>query len=336
MVHSSGGAPGYPPGFRSCRARLKMNPSKILCIGTTPAAQRVMIFRKLTLDSVNRAAATFDGPAGKSVNVAKVLKTLGEHPVATGFLGGDRGEFLRATLTERRIESDFVTVSTRTRQCVTVIDEAEGTHTELVEESLPVKPANFVKLMAVMRRHVRECRAVVMSGTIITGGPVNLYFDCAQLANGTGILSVVDAQGAALTEALRAKPGLVKPNRTELAATVGHEFKDDADMMQAMRDLCERGAQKVVVTAGKEPALVFDGKNFWRVVGPRIEAVNPIGSGDAFTAGLVSRLVRGDDLGEACRWGAAAGAANALTLMPGELNREDVERLTRKVEVRKI
>jgi tagatose 6-phosphate kinase len=106
--------------------------------------------------------------------------------------------------------------------------------------------------------------------------------------------------------------------------------------MQAMRELCERGAQLVVVSAGKEPVLAFDGKSFWRITVPRIKAVNTIGSGDAFTAGLVWRLVRGDDLGEACRWGSAAGAANALTPMPGEVNRTDVDRLAREIEAQKI
>jgi tagatose 6-phosphate kinase len=313
-----------------------MNSMKILCIGTTPAVQRVMIFRKLTLDAVNRAATALDGPAGKSVNVAKVLNAFGEHPVATGFLGGDRGQFLQAALVEKGIESDFVMVSTRTRQCVTVIDESAGTHTELVEESRPVAPADFDKLMAIVGRRVAGCRAVVMSGTIVTRGPVNLYFDCTRLAENAGALSVVDAQGATLIEALKAKPGLVKPNRSELAATIGRELKDDSEVMKAMHELCERGARRVVVTAGKEPTLAFDGKNFWRIVGPRIKAVNPIGSGDAFAAGLVPHLARGDDLGEACRWGAAAGAANALTVMAGEVNREDIGRLARETEVRKI
>jgi tagatose 6-phosphate kinase len=308
----------------------------ILCIGTTPAAQRVMIFRKLTLDAVNRATTTLDGAAGKSVNVAKVLKALGERPVATGFLGGDHGGFLQGALAEKGIATDFVTVSTRTRQCITVIDESAGTQTELVEESRPVEPDDFNKLRAVIRRRVPECRAVVMSGTIVTGGPVNLYFDCTRLAEDVGALSVVDGQGAALVESLKAKPGLVKPNRTELAVTVGHELKSDAEMMKAMRELSERGAQRVVVTAGKEPALAFDGKQFWRVVSPQIRAVNPIGSGDAFTAGLVSRLIRGDDLGEACRWGSAAGAANALTPMPGEVDRPEVERLAPGIEVQKL
>jgi tagatose 6-phosphate kinase len=285
---------------------------------------------------VNRAVITLDSAAGKSVNVAKVLKVLCEQPVATGFLGGDRGNFLRVTLAEKGIESDFVTVSSQTRQCVTVIDKSAGTHTELVEESQPVKSVDFDKLMTVIRRRVRECRAVVMSGTIVTGGPAGFYFDCTQLAEDVGALSVVDAQGAALIEALKAKPGLVKPNRSELAATVGRELKGDASVMKAMRELCERGAQRTVITAGMEPTLAFDGKNFWRINVPRIKPVNPIGSGDAFTAGLVSRLIRGDDLGEATRWGSATGAANALSRLPGEIRPADVKRLGKAIEARKI
>ena len=61
--------------------------------------------------------------------------------------------------------------------------------------------------------------------------------------------------------------------------------------------------------------------------------MNPIGSGDAFAAGLVWRLLRGEDLGEACRWASAAGAANALTMLAGEVHRNDVERLVEKVSV---
>jgi len=295
-----------------------------------------MVFRKLTVNAVNRASMTLDGVAGKSINVAKVLKALGEHPVATGFLGGDRGEHLRSVMTAKGIESDFVMVPARTRQCITVIDESAGTHTELVEESRPVDPADFEKFMAVVRRHIASCRAVVMSGTIASGGPANFYFDCTRMAEAAGAFSVVDAQGTALTEALKAKPGLVKPNRAELAATVGRQLMEDADVIRATGELSERGAQRVVVTSGKEPSLAFDGRNFWRIIAPRIQAMNPIGSGDAFAAGLVSRLLRGDDLGEACRWGSAAGAANALTPMPGELDPRDVDRLAREVEILKI
>ena len=197
----------------------------ILCIGTTPAAQRVMVFREITLDAVNRAVTTLDGAAGKSVNVAKVLKALGEHPMATGFLGGDRGEELRTMLEAQGIETDFVPVAARTRQCITLLDKTGETQTELVEESQPVAAADYEKLIRVIRRRLAGCRAVVMSGTITPGGPVDLYSHCTQMAHDSGAMSLVDAQGAALIEALRARPGLVKPNRLELAATVKRELK---------------------------------------------------------------------------------------------------------------
>ena len=295
-----------------------------------------MVFRQLTLDVVNRAVTTVDGAAGKSVNVAKVLKVLGEHPVATGFLGGDRGEEVRALMEAEGIELDFVPVASRTRQCITVFDKLAGTHTELVEEGRPVPAADYEKLMEIIRRRVKGCRAVVMSGTIPPGGPTDLYLRGTQLAHESGAMSVLDAQGSALVEALGAKPGLVKPNRPELAATVGRELKEEQEVMSAMREVGERGAQRVVITAGKEPALAFDGRNFWRIHAPRIEALNPIGSGDAFTAGLVWRLLRGEDLGEACRWGSASGAANALTIMAGDVHLNDVERLVKQAKAEKL
>jgi tagatose 6-phosphate kinase len=308
----------------------------ILCIGTTPAAQRVMSFPRLALDAVNRAATTLDGAAGKSVNVAKVLQAVGEHPVATGFLGGDRGQYIQTLLTARGIKTEFVTVAARTRQCITVIDQSAMTHTELVEESPAASALDYESLMAIIRKHIPGCRAAVMSGTLAPGGSADFYFRCTQIAHEAGALSVVDAQGATLVEALKARPGLVKPNRAELAATVGRELRDEATARQAMVELCERGAQRVVVTAGKDPALAFDGRQFWRLVAPRITAVNPIGSGDAFTAGLVWRLLRGDDLGEACRWASATGTANALTLMAGEVDHAEVERLVKEVRLKRF
>jgi tagatose 6-phosphate kinase len=308
----------------------------ILCVGPTPAAQRVMVFRHLTLDAVNRAATTLDGAAGKSVNVAKVLHALGERPLATGFLGGDRGEFIRSVLRERGFQQDFVPVPARTRQCVTVIDQAGGTVTELVEESRPVGPEAYAELAARLAHHLPRSRAVVFSGTLTPGGPVDFYRRGVAQARAAGLLTVVDAQGAPLLEALAARPGLVKPNRTELAATTGRPLPDEAAVLVALRELHARGAERVVVTAGAAPTLAFDGRTAWRLTPPALRPLNPIGSGDAFTAALVARLVRGDDLGEACRWGAAAGAANALTLMAGEVEAAPVEALVDEVRLERL
>jgi 1-phosphofructokinase family hexose kinase len=308
----------------------------ILCIGATPAVQRVMVFRQLAVGAVNRATTTADAAAGKSVNVAKVLCTLGEPVVAAGFLGGARGQFVRGILKERGIGLAFVRVGENTRQCTTVIDERAGVQTELVEESRPVPPEKYRELERVVRRHVGRCRAVVMSGTLTPGAPRDFYRECTRIARAARVLSLVDAQGPALVEALKSRPGVVKPNRTELAATVGRPLTNHATIVSAMRELRELGAERVVITAGKEPTLAFDGRTVWRIRPPQDIAVNPIGSGDAFAAALVWRLLRGDDLGEACRWASAAGAANALTLMTGEVDREEVDRLARRTVAERV
>jgi tagatose 6-phosphate kinase len=292
-----------------------------------------MVFRQLTLDAVNRAATTLDGPAGKSINVAKVLCALGERPLAVGLAGGDRGAILRASLKERGIAHEFIEVPARTRECVTVIDQAAGTHTELVEETAPVPATAGPDLMRIIQNRIRECRAVIMSGTLAPGIPVDFYAQITLLARQAGVLSVVDAQGPALAAALATGPDIVKPNRLELAATVGRELRDDDSLKEAMTELAARGAQRMVITAGGAATLAQTEGRFWRIVPPRLTAVNPIGSGDAFTAGLVMRLLQSGDWSEACRWAAATGAANALTLMAGEVERAEVERLAASVRV---
>lgn len=308
-------------------------PQRILCIGTTPAMQRVMVFNSLAANTVNRAVQTLEGPAGKSVNVAKVLRSLGESPLAIGFVGGTRGEAIQADLRARGIETGFVLVSPPTRECVTLLDLRSQTQTELVEESAPVEGVLFEQLLESAHKWSRRSRAVVMSGTVAPGGPPDFYPRCVQIANAAGALSVLDAQGIALMESLAVNPGLVKPNRGELAASVGRILNNEAEVFAAMRELVESGARRIVVTAGHEPVVAFDGQKFWRITPPEIQPRNPIGSGDAFTAALVSRLAHGDDLGEASRWGAAAGAANALTLMPGELELETLKLLLPQIKV---
>ena len=308
----------------------------ILCIGTTPAAQRVMVFAKLEIDAVNRALDTQEGFAGKSINVAKVLASFGQRTVSTGFAGGERGRELLRALAARQIDADFVTVRPPTRQCATLLDQSTGAVTELVEESRAVAPSDFEALETVIHKKLASCDAVVMSGSLTPGGPVDFYERITEAANRLGILTIVDAQGAPLIEALKAQPGLVKPNRRELAATVQRSLSNEEELIEAIHEVRRRGARQVVVTAGEAATLASDGQEVWRIHSPKIKTINPIGSGDAFTAGLVWRLTQKETLGEACRWGAAAGAANALSAMPGELNRNDVERLAAKIQVEKI
>lgn len=308
----------------------------ILCLGPTPALQRVMRFARFQINAVNRAAETLDGFAGKAVNVAKVLHALGQAPLLTGFLGGETGRRLEAGLAARGLRQAWVRVDAPTRQCLTLVDEAAGTVTELVEESRPVPAEAYERLWDVLNTHLPQCRALALSGTLTPGAPPEFYARCVARARELGVLTAVDTQRAALREALAARPTLIKPNRHELEALMEQPLPDEPAVARAMAQLHWQGAEAVLVTAGAGPALLLAEGRWWHLQPPVLQALNPIGSGDALTAALLARLVQGDDWPEACRWGMAAGAANALTWMPGEVESAAVARLREAVTIREI
>lgn len=99
------------------------------------------------------------------------------------------------------------------------------------------------------------------------------------------------------------------PNEDEAAALTG----ETSPVTQAAR-LREAGAGTVIVTCGSAGALAFDGERQWRSPAHRFEAVDPSGSGDAFTAGVIAGIVGGRDLAGSLRYGAALGASAARTV----------------------
>lgn len=305
----------------------------ILCLGTTPTVQRTMTFDRLTLNAVNRAATMRESASGKSLNVARTLHTLGQAVLAVGFLGGDSGQLIRTDLDRAGIPHDFIAVAPKTRTCTTVIDIAAGTVTELVEETAPVDPRDYVPLLKIVEANLCRTDVLVLSGSLPPQAPLDFYARCTRLARLSNIPVVLDARGEPLLQALAEKPTVVKPNRQELQETVSFPIDDESSMQAAIRELIHQGPRWAVITDGPRDAIASDGKQFWRITPPTIVAVNPIGSGDALGAGLAMALLEGHDLPTACRLGAACGAANALNSPAGHGRREDVERLLTEVKI---
>ncbi|HEX8914661.1 MAG TPA: hexose kinase [Humisphaera sp.] len=301
----------------------------ILTVGTTPTMQRTMTFDRLRLDHVNRSVVTDEYASGKGVNVARVAAQLGADVVATGFAGGERGKALLSGMRADGVRQDFVRVAAETRLCTTVIDRAKGTVTELVEESRAVGPADWVRLLRVVRKHLKVAKVCVLSGSLPPGGDEDFYRKVAELAAAAGVRTIIDARGRPLLRAIGTPGLIVKLNREELAATVGRPLRGDPGLKRAMREVCPVGGQ-VIVTMGKDGAAAWDGERFWRIPAPKIAVVNPIGSGDAFAAGVAFGVAAGRRWKDAAALGAACGAANALHARAGHLSRQVVEGLLRK------
>ena len=171
---------------------------------------------------------------------------------------------------------------------------------------------------------------VPISGKLPAGAPVDAYAQICKLVHDSGGRIIIDAPGEPLLLALEYEPSIVKINDNELLETLGGD-----DVLSACSKLMNFGACSVLITRGSQPATFVDASRTLEIFPPAIKAVNPVGSGDAVTAGLAVALNNGKDLADALIDGMACGAANALNLVSGVLKPDDVERLRPLVRIEK-
>jgi 1-phosphofructokinase len=104
--------------------------------------------------------------------------------------------------------------------------------------------------------------------------------------------------------------------------------------MAEMEKLASEGVAIVIVSGATEPALVLAGGCFSEIHAPGFEGLDHHGAGDSMTGGLAAGLARGAGLEQALRLGAAAGALNATRHGLGTGDRDLIERLARRIEIR--
>jgi len=311
-----------------------MSAMNILCVGLTPALQEIRQFTRFVPGAVNRATAVTHSAAGKGVNTARILHTLGAPALATGFLGGDTGRLILDSLRRWGVRHDFVRVPERTRVCVTVLDAATGQTTELVEEARYPSRQAWNSFDCRYARLSRRAAMVVLSGALMPGAPVTTYRRLVKLAGSVPV--IIDSQKEPLRRVLPLRPFIAKLNVHELENTLGRPLRAEPAILRGACELLAAGAQHVVLTHGAAGAWLVTPTGTWHYRPPRIRAVNPIGSGDAVTAGIAFGLWKNRPLVEAVRLGVACGTANALTQEVGDVRVADVRRLVPRVRAKMV
>lgn len=96
---------------------------------------------------------------------------------------------------------------------------------------------------------------------------------------------------------------LVVASAAELAVLTG-----EPDVERAVRRVLDRGVVRVAVPAGAGGARLFTADGVLHAPAHAVPVVDPVGAGDAFTAGLLSGLLDGLDDGSALHRGTVLGA----------------------------
>lgn len=285
----------------------------IVVAGLTPAWQQILRFDALCVGEVNRAREAQWCASGKVLNVGMALSCWEQEAHTICPVGGAAGLQIQEDCAAHGMNASWVTASAPTRVCTTLLDATTGETTELVENAGALSAAELAGFHALYRGVTSKANVAVFTGSLPASVPRTFY---RELLEATPCPAILDVRGEELLLALECRPLVVKPNVSELAATLGRTLDTPGTLHAAMAELNDRGARWVVVSQGSAALWVRGEGQLWKVVPPKVDVVNPIGSGDSLAAGIAWGLSEGSTFLDALRLGVAAAVENVRQLLP--------------------
>jgi 1-phosphofructokinase/tagatose 6-phosphate kinase len=285
-----------------------------------------VVLEHLRVNEVNRSVEHRLDASGKGINVTRVLTQLGERATHLCQAGGWNRELWLGMAKLDDLEVHWVESETPIRFCTTLVDRSTHAATEIVEAAEPVPPTVEARVLEAFERLLADHRVVIWSGTKAAGFTAELFPVMVERAKRAGAMIVLDVRGSDLVRSLRHGPDVIKPNFSEFVGTFlgdqdpgehAHDPQIEARARQQMSTLRREHGCDVVLTRGARSTLFTADDEVAELDPPTIQPLNPIGSGDAFTAGLAAALARGRPLVEAVAHGHHCGCQNARLLRPG-------------------
>jgi len=315
---------------------------RVVGVSLNAAIDRIAVVDRLVPGGIHRPRLLASVPGGKAANAVRAAGHLGLRGSVVAVLAGSTGTWYREELAAREIPLVEVRVPGETRLCTSILDASAGRLTEFYERGPALRPGDWPEVERALAAALRDDptgTVVILAGSLPDGTPADAYARLVQLAREAGARSVVDVGGEPLRLAVAARPWLVKVNGEEAASVVPGAQPSPTTPAEALAvadGLRGLGAARVVVTLGAGGAVLRSAEASL-ILGPIPDALlgpYSVGSGDAFTAGLLAGLSRGNALDDALRLAAAAGAASARMPGQGELDPDEALRDMAAMQVR--
>lgn len=308
----------------------------ILSITPNPSIDISYFLEQFQTGDIHRVQSMVKTPGGKGINVAKVLRDLDAQVTCTGFLGGTAGHYIEKSLQQRGIHTAFIPVEGETRSSYAIKDLASQVTTEIREQGPVVSVQAAQKLLDFVEKTHRDYSLISCSGSLPQGLSIDFLEALVGAAADTPI--IFDVSGEALRKTVFSfaqKPYAIKPNIDELRDLFGSLVdKKSPEELVCMENLQE--FKLVVLSLGKYGAVARVGQELYRCRVPHIEAVNPVGSGDASIAGLLFGLEQKHAPEKLLASSMAAGVLNALEAEIGHVDARQFETIRAKIQVKKL
>ena len=301
----------------------------ILSVTLNPAVDHILFTEGIKLHDTNRVQSMQTDAGGKGINLSRIAVELGSKSVATGLLGGGAGAFISHVLQKQGVIANFVETENETRTNMNV-ESGDGPPTTFNAKGPLIHEKECELLQLRVERLAEDAEWVALGGSLPPGVPTDAFRTLGLIAKRRGCKVVLDADGEVMKYGLEAGPDFIKPNVREAERLLDRELTDEAQIVQAAKDLVnllqEKGSDEplVVISRGKEGAILASQTTLLKGLPPQVDARSTIGSGDSLIGGMLYGLTTDKSLAEAFRYGIAAGTATATTdpasvLQPGDI-----------------
>lgn len=311
----------------------------ILTVTLNPCVDHTLFLDSIALGDTNRASKVERDAGGKGINVSRVIHNLGGHTVATGFLGGGAGAYVRATLDREGVGHEFAAIKDETRLNFSV-ETAAGTPPTCFNEPGPmILPEELESLLSIVRNQLSNARWVVLGGSRPGGLPDDILYQIGLMAREAGVPFALDADGQVLKQGIPAGPSFLKPNSSEASRLLGRTLSTVEDCIAGAREISGMTSAEdpiVVISRGADGAVMWARGETWVGKSPSVVCRSTVGSGDSMIAATLTHLSQGASPAEALRFGLAAGAATASNEGSGLATLEDVNELAIRASVEKF
>lgn len=287
---------------------------------------------KIENGTVMRVARVHNTAGGKGLNVARIIKLCGEKVLATGLVGGFNGQYLEALLNQDGISHDFLHVDGETRSCINILDSGYGS-TEYLEPGFCVSQETEDVFLETLSSVVSDSRVVTISGSVPGGMAKDVYSRMVLKLKSMGKQVILDTSGELLKQGIGACPNMIKPNKEELEMLFGREIHSVRDVAELAWKLYEKGIGQVVVSLGKEGALLACEEGIFTARPPRLDPVNTVGCGDSMVGAFAVAMERKMGYKEALKFAVAVASAGAMSPDTGDFDMDVCQTLLKQVTV---
>lgn len=307
----------------------------ILTLNLNASLDKIYTVDELTYGGIVRAKTVQNTAGGKGLHVANICKELNEAYLATGFLGGKTGEYLRDKLTQNQINHDFVPIKNETRACINIAT-SDGNQTEILEPGPAISQEETNLFLAKYTQLLTHADIVVASGSLPNNLPLDFYGTLTQLATKHHKKFLLDTSGQTLKESLKYKPFFIKPNKDEIEQLTGIKIDSLNTAISQVQEFQKLGIIMPVISLGKNGSIIGYQSQIYHAIPPQYKAINAVGSGDAFVAGIAIGLKRNYPIIDIIKLGSACGTANVLEAESGFVSKDNVEKIFNLVKVKQI